>query len=102
MTWLAVCEKTRNPHTRLNQEPPWQDWVPDQPHAMELKMNNNLASNADQNRALTEEELDAVTGASFFTAIASMLRKAGEAARDADLDFARGDIMGGLRTLAGN
>jgi hypothetical protein len=56
---------------------------------MELKMiNNNLVSNADQNCALKEEELDAVSGGRLSSF------------RDAMLAFARGDIFGGLQSAS--
>jgi len=53
-------------------------------------MNNNLASNADQNCALKEEELDAVSGGRVST----------NYLKDAMQDFARGDIFGGLQNLS--
>jgi hypothetical protein len=56
---------------------------------MELKMmNNNLVSNTDQNCALKEEELDAVSGGRLSSL------------RDAMQAFARGDILGGLQSLS--
>jgi hypothetical protein len=57
---------------------------------MELKMNNNLASNADQYRALKEEELDAVSGGRVST----------DDLKDAMQDFARGDFRGGFQNLS--
>jgi hypothetical protein len=57
---------------------------------MELKMNNNLASNADQNCALKEEELDAVSGGRVST----------DYLKEAKQDFARGDFLGGFQALS--
>jgi len=48
------------------------------------------ASNADQYRALKEEELDAVTGG----------RVSPDYLKEAKEDFARGDIFGGLQNLS--
>jgi hypothetical protein len=57
---------------------------------MELKMDNNLASNADQNCALKEEELDAVSGGRVST----------DYLKEAMQDFAHGDILSGLQNLS--
>ena len=55
-----------------------------------------------ENRALTEDELDAVTGGSIVSMIVSAYRKARDAQREAAMEFARGDIFGGMQALAGN
>ena len=52
-----------------------------------------------ENRALTEVELDAVTGGALFSGLVSLFRKMRDAQRDAAQDFARGDIASGLEAL---